>query len=78
LAYLLQHANKVLTFEQILTHVWGKAYQDQIDYVHTYISHLRQKLEEDPKKPRYFLTQHGIGYRFHGPTASHLTPLKER
>jgi DNA-binding response OmpR family regulator len=64
LTYLVQNAGRVLTFHQILEHVWGWEYQDSIDYVHVYMSHLRQKLEEDPKRPRYLLTEHGIGYRF--------------
>ena len=66
LAYLLENAGQVLTFKQILENVWGWEYQDNIDYVHVYISHLRRKLEETPKKPRYFLTEHGLGYRFDG------------
>jgi DNA-binding response OmpR family regulator len=64
LAYLLQNAGRVRTSEQILENVWGYAYQDSIDYVHVYISHLRRKLEKDPKDPKYLVTEHGIGYRF--------------
>jgi two-component system KDP operon response regulator KdpE len=64
LAYLFKNAGRVLTFKQILENVWGWEYQDSIDYVHVYISHLRQKLEEDPKNSRYLLTEHGVGYRF--------------
>ncbi|MCI0575521.1 MAG: response regulator transcription factor [Chloroflexi bacterium] len=64
LAYLLQNAGRVCTFEQILTNVWGDEYRDSADYVHVYIWHLRQKLEENPKQPKYLLTEHSIGYRF--------------
>jgi DNA-binding response OmpR family regulator len=64
LAYLLQNAGRVRTSEQILENVWGYAYQDSIDYVHVYISHLRRKLEKDPKDPKYLVTEHGVGYRF--------------
>ena len=64
LAFLVQHAGHVMTFEQILEHVWGWEYQDSIEYVHVYVSRLRQKLEEDPKDPRYLITEYGIGYRF--------------
>lgn len=64
LAYMLQNANRVLSFENILKHIWGSEYSNSMDYVHVYISRLRQKLETDPKKPQYFLKQHGIGYRF--------------
>jgi two-component system KDP operon response regulator KdpE len=64
LAFLIQNANRVLSFDHILKHVWGNEYRDSVDYVHVYISRLRQKLEVDPKNPQYFLTQHGVGYRF--------------
>jgi DNA-binding response OmpR family regulator len=64
LAYLLQNAGQVLTYEQILGHVWGWGCQDSVDYVHVYVWHLRQKLEQDPRRPRYLLTEHGVGYRF--------------
>ncbi len=64
LAYLVQNAGQVLTFQQILEHVWGWEYQDSIEYVHVYVSRLRQKLEEIPKEPRYLLTEYGLGYRF--------------
>jgi two-component system KDP operon response regulator KdpE len=64
LAYLLQHADRVLTFRQILNHVWGTAYLDDIANVHVYISCLRRKLEYDVKNPTYLLTEYGVGYRF--------------
>lgn len=64
LTYLVQNAGRILTFQQILEHVWGWEYQDSIEYVHVYVSRLRQKLEKDPKEPRYLITEYGIGYRF--------------
>ena len=64
LAYLARNAGKVLTFQQILSNVWGNEYQGSIDYVHVYVSHLRRKLEEDTRSPRYILTLHGVGYIF--------------
>lgn len=64
LAYLVQNANQVLTTEQILENVWGLEYRESNDYVHVYISHLRRKIEADPKQPRYILTEYGIGYYF--------------
>lgn len=64
LTYLYQHAGQVLTFEQILEHVWGKGYENNPEYVHVYISNLRKKIEPDPRRPIYFLTEHGLGYRF--------------
>jgi two-component system KDP operon response regulator KdpE len=64
LCYLFQNAGRVLTFRQILENVWGWEYRDHTDYVHVYVWHLRKKLEEDPKMPKYILTEHGVGYRF--------------
>ncbi|HEU0294656.1 MAG TPA: response regulator transcription factor [Anaerolineales bacterium] len=64
LVHLARNAGKVLTFQHILTHVWGSEYQASMDYVHVYISHLRNKLEENTKSPRYILTVHGVGYIF--------------
>ena len=64
LAYLVKNAGRVMTFEQILENVWGWEYRDSIDYVHVYVSHIRGKIEPDAKKPRYIITEHGIGYRF--------------
>lgn len=64
LGYFVQNAGQVLTFQQILEHVWGWEYQDSIEYVHVYVSRLRQKLEKTPKEPHYLITEYGIGYRF--------------
>jgi two-component system, OmpR family, KDP operon response regulator KdpE len=66
LAFMLENAGCVLTYQQILDNVWGWEYRDSIDYVHVYTSHLRRKLEENPREPRYLHTEHGIGYRFVG------------
>jgi two-component system KDP operon response regulator KdpE len=64
LSYLLQNAGQVLTYRTILDKVWGWEYQDSVDYVHVYLSHLRRKIEEDPRNPKYLLTERGVGYRF--------------
>jgi two-component system KDP operon response regulator KdpE len=64
LALLVRQSGQVLTFERILLGVWGPGYEDSIDYVHSYMSRLRKKLEPDMKEPRYLLTEHGVGYRF--------------
>lgn len=68
LAYLVENAGRVLTFQQILENVWGWDYQDSIQYVHVYVSRLRQKIEPDPQTPQYLLTEYGTGYRFTKPT----------
>jgi DNA-binding response OmpR family regulator len=64
ITYMLRNAGRILTIEQILDKVWGAEYRNNSDYVHVYISRLRRKLGDDPKNPRYLLTEHGIGYRF--------------
>ena len=64
LAYLLQNPNRMLTTQQILENVWGWEYQDEPGHVRIYVWHLRRKLEEDPKEPKYLLTEYGLGYRF--------------
>ncbi len=63
LAVLVKHAGKVLTHHQILKEVWGPSYLDNAHYLRIYMSQLRQKLEADPAKPEYFLTESGVGYR---------------
>jgi two-component system KDP operon response regulator KdpE len=64
LAYLVRNAGQVLSFQQILDHVWGVGHEGRDEYVHVYISYLRGKLEADPKQPRYLLSERGVGYTF--------------
>jgi DNA-binding response OmpR family regulator len=64
LVYLARNSGKVLTFNHILSNVWGDEYKGSVDYVHVYVSHLRNKIEENAKQPRYVLTVHGVGYMF--------------
>lgn len=65
LKLLILNADKVLTHRWILQQVWGQEYSGEIEYVRVYINRLRRKLEPDPANPRYFLTEPGVGYRFH-------------
>ena len=64
LAVLLNNAGKVLTQRQLLNQVWGPNAVEHSHYLRIYMGHLRQKLEQDPARPRHFLTETGIGYRF--------------
>lgn len=64
LLYLLHHPDKVLTHKQILSEVWGAAYVRQPQYLRVFMGHLRHKLEDDPARPRFLVTETGIGYRF--------------
>lgn len=64
LKYMIEHAGKVLTHRMLLTAVWGPAYSDQAQYLRVFVGQLRKKLEKDPARPRYILTDPGVGYRF--------------
>lgn len=64
LAHLLANAGKVLTHRQILREVWGPGYAESSHSLRVYMSQLRRKLEQDPARPRHFLTETAIGYRF--------------
>ena len=63
LATLVRHAGKVVTHQQLLRDVWGPTHDDQSHYVRVYMAHLRHKLEAEPARPRYLLTEPGVGYR---------------
>lgn len=60
---LMKNAGKVLTHRQLLKEVWGPAYATQTQYIRVYMVQLRHKLEKDAARPRYLLTEPGIGYR---------------
>jgi two-component system KDP operon response regulator KdpE len=61
---LVIHANKLLTHRQLIREVWGGAhYEDAQHLLRVNISNLRQKLEQDPARPRYIITEPGVGYR---------------
>ena len=64
LYHLVQNYGWVLTYDQILSKVWGYEYRDEPHYVRLYINYLREKLEDDPANPKYILTERGVGYRF--------------
>ncbi|MXR37371.1 two-component system response regulator KdpE [Craterilacuibacter sinensis] len=63
LVALIAQRGKVLTHRQLLKEVWGANYVEQNHYLRIYMGHLRQKLEQDPARPHYLLTETGIGYR---------------
>jgi two-component system KDP operon response regulator KdpE len=61
---LVTNAGKLLIHETLLSRVWGPEYRDEDHYVRLYITYLRQKIEKDPKNPKYILSERGLGYRF--------------
>ena len=64
LAFLAANTGRVLTHQSILIHVWGPADADHTEYLRVYMRQLRRKLEVDPERPQYILTEPGVGYRF--------------
>jgi two-component system KDP operon response regulator KdpE len=63
LAVLIKHAGKVLTHQLLLKEVWGPNYVERAHYLRIYMGILRHKLEQDPARPRFLLTEVGVGYR---------------
>jgi two-component system KDP operon response regulator KdpE len=68
LQVLAQNEGKLLTHPALLREVWGPAFQEESNYLHVHVSHLRRKLEPDPARPRYLLNQPGVGYRLVDPS----------
>ena len=68
LRVLAQNRGKLLTHRMLLREVWGPSYQAEAHYLHVYVSHLRAKIEPDPSRPRYVLTEPGAGYRLVDPS----------
>ncbi|MBN1657049.1 MAG: response regulator transcription factor [Anaerolineae bacterium] len=67
LSCFVENIGRVLTHQSLLTQVWGWEYINETDYLKVYIHHLRQKIEPNPQKPRYIITERGLGYRFQIP-----------
>ena len=63
LTLLAQNAGRVLTQRQILEEVWGRGHAAQTHYVRVYMAQLRRKIEHDPARPRFLVTEPGVGYR---------------
>jgi two-component system KDP operon response regulator KdpE len=68
LEVLVRNRGKLVTQKQLLHDVWGPAYSTEANYLRVYVAQLRRKLEPDPSRPRYLLTETGMGYRFDGET----------
>ena len=61
---LVRNPGKLVTQRQLLQEVWGPQYHDETNYLRVYMAQIRRKLEPDPARPRYFITEPGMGYRF--------------
>jgi two-component system, OmpR family, KDP operon response regulator KdpE len=64
LHYLITNPNVAIPHAKLLQAVWGPDYGDQVEYLRVFINQLRKKLETDPAKPRFLLTEPWVGYRF--------------
>lgn len=64
---LVVNAGKVVTHRQLLAEVWGSAHRDDVQYLRVFMRKLRTRLEPDPARPRYLLTELGVGYRLRSP-----------
>jgi two-component system KDP operon response regulator KdpE len=67
---LVRNAGKLVTQRQLLQEVWGPQYGTETNYLRVYLAQIRRKLEPDPSRPRYFVTEARMGYRFEPGTAS--------
>jgi two-component system KDP operon response regulator KdpE len=61
---LVRNAGRLVTSRLLLKEVWGPAYGQETNYLRVHFAHIRRKLEPDPGRPRYFITEPGMGYRF--------------
>ena len=64
LILLYKNDGRVLTHQYILKEIWGQTYSEQTQYLRVFVAQLRKKIEEDPNRPKYIITESGVGYRF--------------
>ncbi len=64
LTLLVKNDGRVLTHQYILKEIWGQSYSEQTQYLRVFVAQLRKKIEEDPNRPKFILTESGVGYRF--------------
>ena len=69
LHYFVMHPNMVLPHDKVLQAVWGPDYGDEVEYLRVFVNQLRKKIEPDPARPRYIVTEPWLGYRFNMPQA---------
>ncbi|QBZ98551.1 Transcriptional regulatory protein KdpE [Flavobacterium sangjuense] len=64
LTLLIRNDGRVLTHQYILKEIWGQSYADQTQYLRVFVAQLRKKIEEDANRPKFIVTESGVGYRF--------------
>jgi two-component system KDP operon response regulator KdpE len=68
LAFMMRHQGVPLTHAKLLRSIWGPEYGNELEYLRSYVKMLRKKIEDDPAKPQYILTEPWVGYRFSNPS----------
>jgi two-component system KDP operon response regulator KdpE len=68
LRVLAQNQGRLVTHRQLLREVWGPGYGEETHYLRVHVAHIRAKLEDDPSRPRYLITEPGVGYRLRDPS----------
>ena len=71
----MRHPNTPSPHAKLLQAVWGPEYGGELEYLRTYVRHLRTKIEDDPARPEYILTEPWLGYRFRDPADSDVPLL---
>lgn len=69
LALLMKNEGMPLTHAKLLSSIWGSEYREELEYLRSYIRALRKKIEDEPSRPKYILTEPWLGYRFQNPSA---------
>jgi two-component system KDP operon response regulator KdpE len=64
LTLLIKNDGRVLTHQYILKEIWGHSYSEQTQYLRVFVAQLRKKIEDDPNRPKFIITESGVGYRF--------------
>jgi two-component system KDP operon response regulator KdpE len=64
LTLLIKNDGRVLTHQFILKEIWGQSYSEQTQYLRVFVAQLRKKIEDDPNRPKFIITESGVGYRF--------------
>jgi two-component system, OmpR family, KDP operon response regulator KdpE len=77
LSFLMKNQGMPLTHVKLLRAVWGPEYGNELEYLRTYVRMLRKKIETDPARPRYLMTEPWVGYRFRNPSDPDQTPLED-
>jgi two-component system KDP operon response regulator KdpE len=75
LLYMMQHCEVPLDHSKLLRAVWGPEYGQEFEYLRTYVRLIRKKIEDNPARPEYILTEPWLGYRFHDPASASQTPV---